>query len=161
MTLLEVFNTINACAAEQPNINTIVTSGNIFDLNTDNSAVRYSAFCAQQEQHIQSGDFIDYQFTLFVVDRLTSDRKNKVEGQSTAIQTLQNIIRMLQTLDAIDTSDEQITYTVFTERFAAECCGAYCTIAINSTVEVCYDEIIGIMGDFSEDFSNNFLVRIK
>lgn len=161
MKLLEVFNTINAMAAEQPNINTIVTSGNVFDLNTDNTQVRYGAFCCQQEPHTQNGDFIDFNFTLFVVDRLTEDKKNKVEVQSTAIFTLQNIIRGLQNLDVIDTSDANITYTTFTERFAAECAGAYCNISISSTVDVCYDEIIGILGDFSADFSNDFLVRIK
>lgn len=161
MKLLEVHNTINAMAAEQPNINTIVTTGNVFDLNTDNATVRYSAFCCQQEQHIQNGDFIDYHFTLFVIDRLTEDKKNKLEVQSTAIFTLQNIIRGLQQYDVLDTSDANITYTTFTERFAAECAGAYCNITISSAVDICYDEILGILGDFSDDFSNDFLVRVK
>lgn len=160
MTLLETINAINAVAGSQPNINTIVRSGNVFDLNTDNCTVRYSAFCLQQEPHVQEGNFIDYRFTLFYVDRLMGDRRNKLEIHSTGIRVLQNIIRGLQELDAVDTSDEQITYTTFTERFASECAGVYCSVRVSSTVEVCYDELVeGLMGEFSDAFSPDFLIR--
>lgn len=159
MTLKETINTVNAVAAKQPNINTIVVSGNVFDLNQDNVTVKYSAFCLQQTNHTQTGDFIDYHFNMFYVDRLTTDRKNKIEVQSNAITNLQNIIRGLQQLDVIDTYDEEITYTTFTERFGAECAGAYCNLTISSTIDICYDELFEFLGEFSSDFSDAFLIR--
>ena len=40
MTLFETIRTINEVAAQEPNINTLVLSGNIFDLNTNNTTVK-------------------------------------------------------------------------------------------------------------------------
>lgn len=162
MTLFEVFNVINKVAVQQPNINTIVNTGNIFDLNTENWQIKYGAFCVQQEEHIQDGDFITYSFNLFFVDRLTDDRRNKLMIQSNAITTLMNIVNGLRDIEILDT-DANITYQVFTERFAAECAGAYCRINITSDIPYCYDEFINrvnmIIGDFNYDFSNDYFIK--
>lgn len=169
MTLLEAINHINIIAGQQPNINTIVTSGNVYDLNTENYTVKYSAFCATQQPHTQTGNFITYNFTLFYVDRLTDDKRNKNEVQSNAISVLQAIVNKLQDLDMVHVGNnrgvsninisDSIQYTTFTERFTAECAGAYCNVGITSTADICYDDIKQLLGEFSYDFSDAFLVR--
>lgn len=159
MTLFETNNIINAIAGKQPNVNTIVASGNIYDLNKDNVTLKYGAFCAQQRQHSQNGPFITYNYSLFYADRLTDDYKNKIIVQSEAITTLNNIINGLSQLDLIDVNTS-INYNTFSERFAAICGGAWVDVGITSTVDWCYDEFVtGLLGEFSYDFSFDFLVR--
>lgn len=147
MTLFETINLINQVAQSQPNINSIVKTGDVFDLNKDNFKQEYSAFCCQQNQHLQNGDFITYNFTLFYVDRLTDDSRNKIEIQSTGIITLGNIIRILQEQDLIFSNIDSITYQPFTQRFEAECAGVYCNIGIVSPVDVCVDSPIETTAD--------------
>ena len=162
MTLLETFCIINRVALAEPNVNTTVNTGNIFDLNTDNTQVKYGAFCIQQQEHIQEGDYIRYNFNLFYVDRLLENRKNKLEVQSTGISTLQNIINGLKDIDLIDV-DTTISYQTFTERFAAECAGAYCSMSIISQTPLCYEDYLDrinyLYGDFNFDFSADFFVK--
>lgn len=164
MTLFENFCIINQIAVAEPNVNTIVNTGNVFDLNTDNTQVKYAAFCVQQGEHKQEGDFITYNFNLFYVDRLTDDSRNKLEIQSVAISTLQNIIRGLINIDLIDVGTD-VTYQTFTERFAAECAGAYCSLSVTSATPICYQEYVyrigTLLGDFNYDFSNDFFVKLE
>lgn len=139
MTLFETIELINKVGSEQPNINMVVESGDIFDLNTNNYTAKYSVFCCEQLDHTQNGDFLTYNFRLYVVDRLTDDRENKIEVQSNAIETLSNIVRGLEEM-GIFMVGESVTYSTFTERFEAECAGAFCTIGVSSSQEyVCYD----------------------
>lgn len=127
MTLKEIYNAINTIAGKQPNINTILKSGNVYDLNNDGD-IRYAAFCASQQQHRQTENFLTYNFYLYYVDRLTSDASNKIDIQSTAIQVLANIIRTVE--EEYDIEFNDITYQVFTERFSTECAGAYANVGI-------------------------------
>ena len=62
-TLLETIDIIEGIAAAQPNINTIVESGDIYDLNTDHWNKQYAAFCVTQNTHRIDEDFITYRFT--------------------------------------------------------------------------------------------------
>lgn len=162
MTLYEIFKIINNVAVAQPNVNTIVNTGNVYDLNTENYQIKYASFCAQQGEHTQNGDFMTYSFNLFYVDRLTDERRNKLEVQSNAITTLNNIINGLTQIELIDVNSE-ITYQVFTERFTAECAGAYCTLRVTTDTPYCYDEFINrigyMIGDFNYDFSEDFFIK--
>lgn len=164
MTLFETFKIINQVAVTEPNIHTIVNTGNVFDLNNDNAQVKYSAFCVQQQEHQQIGDYVTYRFNLFYVDRLTDDKRNKLEVQSTAISTLQNIIRGLIDIELIDVGEE-VTYQTFTERFSAECAGAYCSLSVTSATPICYEEYLynieDLFGEFSYDYSDDFFVRVR
>ena len=159
MTLFETINTINAVALSQPNINSVIKTGDVYDLNKDNFKQRYSAFCCTQNQHTQIGTNLTYNFTFIYVDRLTADGKNKVEIQSTGIITLGNIIRTLEELELLD-AGETITYQPFTERFEAECAGVYCTIGITTAVDSCADEyqeqIASLLGDVESDSSDEY-----
>ena len=124
MTLLDLITKINSCAAQVPNMGRIC-SGNIYELNEFQN-VKYPAFCATQGQHSQEGDWRYYNFTLFYVDRLISDKRNASEIQSEAIDVLSNIINEIEYY-GIEINGS-VLYDVFTERFESECAGAFCTV---------------------------------
>lgn len=125
MTLLETIRTIERVAAAQPAVNMIVEN-DVFKLNACPDAL-YGVFAFVQGQHSGdiSSDFISYNFTLFYVDRLTSAKDNQIEVQSTGVQVLDNIIRILQ--------DEGImanpySFQPFNQRFNDECAGVFCNV---------------------------------
>lgn len=139
MTLKEIFDGLNDIAVSQPDINDIVKSGNIYDLNSEREA-KYSVFCATQGTH--SYDFTNgyntFNFILYYVDRLQSDGDNKIEVQSTAIETLKNIIRTFSNKYDVDITTA--SFEVFTESFSSLCAGAYATISIEVDDENCLEE---------------------
>ena len=159
MTLFEVIRTINEVAASEPNINTLVLSGNVFDLNTNNITVKYSAFCCEQmtHQHTEE-DFLSYGFRFYFVDRLTEDSRNKIEVQSKGIQTLESILHKLRDLDIFDVYYDYY-YTPFTNKFEAWCAGVYCEVRIQVPADYCYDVIKDLLGDFNIDFNLDFWVK--
>ena len=139
MNLKETIDKLNSIAISQPNVNDYVKSGNIYDLSENRNA-NFSVFCVTQGTH--SYDFKNgyniFNFVLYYVDRLTSDGSNKIEIQSTAIETLKNIIRAYckETDVDITTAD----FEVFTESFSQLCAGAYTTISIIVEDTNCLDE---------------------
>ena len=124
MKLLDFITKLNSCAAKVPNMGHIC-GGNIYELN-EYQNVKYPAFCATQGQHSQEGDWRYYNFTLFYVDRLVSNKRNAVEIQSEAIDVLSNIINEIEYY-GIEINGS-VLYDVFTERFESECAGAFCTV---------------------------------
>ena len=131
MTLLETINLLNWIAKNQPNVNGIVESGDIFDLNKDEYQQKYSAFCVTQNTHNVGEEFTTYSFTLFYVDRLTLDKSNKLEIQSTAVQFFGNLIKtIMQKFDRLNWTNGDVT--TFTEKFSAECAGGYMTCSITT-----------------------------
>lgn len=126
MTLLEIIQAIENAAAQQPTVAMIVEN-DIFRLNSYADA-RYGVFAWVQGRHRVDSltpDFIRYSFTLYYVDRLRNDIANQVEVQSTGIETLQNVLRMLR-----DAGIEPETYEFqsFNQRFADECAGVFCSV---------------------------------
>lgn len=161
MTLFETIRTINEIAAAEPNINTLVLSGNVFDLNTNNTTVKYSAFCCEQmtpSGHQRYEDNMIFGFRFYFVDRLTEDSKNKIEIQSKGIQTLENIINKIRDLDVFGIQDGYY-YSVFTNRFEAWCAGVYAEVNIQAPADYCYDDIKDLLGDFNIDFNLDFWVK--
>lgn len=131
MTLIEVINLINWIAQNQPNVNGIVKTGDIYDLNKEEYQQKYAAFCATQNTHSVNEDFTIFSFTLFYVDRLTLDKSNKIEIQSTAVEFFANLIKtIMQKFPSLDWTNGDIT--TFTEKFSAECAGAYMTCNITT-----------------------------
>lgn len=159
MTLFETIRIINDYAAVEPNINTLLLSGNVFDLNTNNITVKYSAFCCEQMTHQHTEEnFLRYGFRLYYIDRLTEDSKNKIEIQSTGIQVLENIIHGIRDLD-IFTIDDYYVYTPFTNRFEAWCAGVFCELGILVPADYCYEDFSEILGDYNIDYSFDFWVK--
>ena len=163
MTLYETIKTIEEVAKEQPNINNIVETGDIFDLNTEEFEQQYSAFCITQNTHVPQENFITFNFTLYYVDRLTSDKSNKLFVQSTACEILTNIVKTLhQTMYFLEVENSEIT--TFTQRFTAECAGAFITIGVtvpytNECAWVPGGGGTKILGEFDEhEFSTDFFL---
>ena len=146
MTLLQIYNLIKDVSLAQPNINTVVQE--FLDLNREDT--KYSAIVIQQRDHQQtSDDFITYNFYIGYVDRLLSDKSNNIDIQSTGINILNNIINYIK-----DTYYPQIAisagqYTVFNQRFTAECSGVYTSIALSIPVSDCVD--YGVIKDLKPE----------
>lgn len=153
MTLKEVIRTMEIIASEQPSVNMVVEN-DIFRLNSASDA-RYGVFAFVQGQHSTSSDssFINYQFSLFYVDRLTNDRSNQIEVQSVGIETLDNIIRRMEDLGMfVETS---YSFQVFNQRFLDECAGVFCNVTFSVPVgSLCPESF----EDFNADFNDDFLI---
>ena len=130
MRLLELIETIEDIASNQPNVNQIIRD-DIYSLNTLQD-IQYSVFCSTQQQHQEDGDFITYNFTLFYVDRLLSDKSNQTEIQSTGISILSNILHRLGNYD-IEVGSH--LYQVFHQRFNDECAGVYVNVGLTVPIE--------------------------
>lgn len=131
MTLIETINLLNWIAKNQPNVNGIVETGDVFDLNKDEYNQKYAAFCATQGTHNVGEEFTTYSFTLFYVDRLTLDKSNKIEIQSTAVEFFGNLIKtIMHNFENLNWTNGDVV--TFTEKFSAECAGAYMTCNITT-----------------------------
>ena len=76
----------------------------------------------------------DYNFTLFYIDRLTDDNSNRIYVQSTGISVIQQILQQIVSLN----SDVELTsanYTLFTEKFADYCGGAFCEVVLSDVLQ--------------------------
>lgn len=136
MTLKEIFDKLNGIALKQPEISEIIKTGNIYTLNEMRNA-KYAVFCAVQTVHTADLEKATntYQFALYYIDRLTSDKDNKIEVQSTAIECLKNILRTL--LREEDVDYRNLEFNVFTDSFDGLCAGAYANVAIITPDEGC------------------------
>ena len=143
---------IEVVAAKQPSVNMIVRN-DVFRLNAVPTA-KYAAFAWLQGQHATQvgSSFIDFTFTFFYVDRLKNDKSNEVEIQSTGIQTLNNIIRVLEEYDVV--SETSYTFQVFNQRFADQCAGVYCNVTLSVPITGYCAEFFA---DFNIDFNDDYL----
>ena len=158
MTLLQVIREIERVAAKQPAVNSIARE-NVFLLNEE-PAVRYGVFSWSQGQHGETlaNDMRAYRFTFFYVDRLTEDKSNAVEAQSVGFDTLGNILRELAEEFEVD----GWSVDTFTQRFADECAGAYCSVTLRALRGGCAEVFPEYgPGDFNYDFNNDFLIWKK
>ena len=129
MTLYKVIETIKMLALKHPNINS-ACEGNIYDIMNANPQQKYATVIITQQSHTQDDTYDHYGFSIFYVDRLVDDMdSNRVQIQSTGKSMLANIIKSF--CDEFDGECENINFQTFTERFADECAGVYCTITID------------------------------
>lgn len=161
MTLMEVVQLLNYIAKNQPNVNGIVETGDIYDLNKEEFQQKYSAFCVQQNTHTVTQDFTTYSFTLFYVDRLTDDKSNKIEIQSTAVEFFSNFIKtVMQKFDSLDFSNGEVH--PFTERFSAECAGAYMDCKVTTKNQSICAMVMLNLGEFApQPYSDDWFKYIE
>lgn len=134
MTLYKVIETIKMLALKHPNINSAY-EGNIYDIMNGNPQQKYASVVLTQQSHTQDDTYDHYGFNLFYVDRLVDDMEdNRVQIQSTGKSMLSNIIKAF--CEEFDAECENINYQTFTERFADECAGVYCTITIDIVKDI-------------------------
>jgi hypothetical protein len=162
MTLREIIKTIEHYAGLYTNANYIVESGNIYDISKNNYEMKFPAFCCSQEPpHTYRGEMIQYSFVLLFTDRLTNNRSNTIEVESTAIDVLAKTISALSKLSMIDIEYDTDINT-FTERFSEECAGAYINIKVTTTLDSICEEVIKKLGEFApEEFSDAFFKYIE
>lgn len=130
MTLLDTINAIEVAATRQPSVNMLVRN-DIFRLNTFPDA-RYGVFAWTQGRHEIGEDLQTFIFTFFYVDRLTADKGNEVEIQSIGIQTIQNVLRIL---DSWGIPYQDWTAQTFNQRFLDECAGVYSSVRLEVPVD--------------------------
>lgn len=144
MTLAETIRVIEGAASRQPSVNTIVRN-DVFRLNSLPN-VKYGVFAWLQGQHTIS-DLQTFRFTFFYVDRLTHDKSNEIDIQSTGVQVIGNI---LATLEDLGVFPGDWTAQVFNQRFLDECAGVYASVEFQVPVAfVC-----------AEAFDTNFEIDI-
>lgn len=140
----------------QPPIGSIVRN-DVFRINAS-PAVRYGAFAWLQGEHTTSadGNLMQWAFTFFYVDRLTSDKGNEVQIQSTGIEVLQNILAALEGLGIFA---GEYSFQTFNQRFTDECAGVFCRVTLETAKEgMCAQawEFLKNTGDFNLDFNLDF-----
>lgn len=137
MTLYTLTEFIRKEALKYPNMGCCY-AGDVYNLNQEND-IKYPAFVISQEQH--NGDNINETFTfnliLFVVDRETSDKSNKIQVQSYGIEALKRMVKILEESGA---NVEQYQIHTFEEKFNDVCAGAYMTVSIKYDEPLCIEE---------------------
>lgn len=134
MTLYAIIEKLKMLALKHPNVNSAY-EGNIYDIMNANPEQKYASVVLTQQSHTQDDTYDHYGFNLFYVDRLIDDLdSNRVQIQSTGKSMLSNIIKAF--CEEFDAECETINYQTFTERFADECAGVYCTITIDMVKDI-------------------------
>lgn len=135
--LTNLKNQIGEIAKSQPEVNAY-GEGSVYELlNSGGKIEKYAAVIST----FQSASIVDDYYTatvnLFYIDRLTKfDDNNRLTIQDTAVQTLHNIF--LQLAEEYDVENEN--YTLFTQKFADNCAGAYATIKITLPISGCFEQ---------------------
>lgn len=134
MSLYSTVNKILSIARRQPDVFD-AGEGDIYEALNGRMDVAYPIVWLTQQQHPQDiavdGDFNTFTFTMFYVDRLTSDKSNRLQVQSHAIEVLQNIARELE----LETDLPTKNYVTFTERFESLCAGAYLEFSMYDLID--------------------------
>ena len=157
MTLLETIRLIEGVAAQQPAVRTIVRQ-DVTRLN-ERPDLRYGVVAWQQGVHTESaaGDIARYAFTLFYIDRLTPDRGNAAEVQSTGCEVLGSVLRYIAGETAVGVDDWQLH--PFTYRFKDECAGVWAEAVLEVPVSLpcgaVYGELVNL-ADFNADYNADF-----
>lgn len=153
MTLRQLLHAVEVTASNQPAVEMIVRS-DVFRLNAAPDA-KYGVFAWLQGQHSVApyGSLNTYRFTFFYVDRLTADKSNETEVQSTGIEVLTNIVRALEN-QGIECPD-RLSFQAFNQRFSDECAGVFCTVALEvPSGDICPEGY----ADFNQDFNEDFMI---
>lgn len=138
--LINFVDDLQRMAVAQPEVNAF-GEGNIYDLlNSGGQIEKYAAVIIT----LQSVNIVDDNYsincTIFYVDRLTKNplnsENNRLEIQDTAVDTLHNIL--LQLGEEYEIENEN--YTLFTQKFADNCAGAYTNLKITLPISGCFEQ---------------------
>lgn len=134
MTLAKIIDTLKMIALKHPNVNSAY-EGNIYDILNAKPDNRYASVVITQQSHTTDEIYDHYGFVIFYVDRLVDDlEENRVQIQSIGKSMLGNIITAF--CNEFEAECENISYQTFTQRFADETAGVYCTITIDTVKDV-------------------------
>lgn len=107
--------------------------GDIYNINHIQE-IKYPAVVVTNSTHNATSDYITYYFNIFYVDRLTADKKNKLDVQSAATMTLKNTMQLVDENYLVNDNYELHT---FEEKFNDVCAGAYINVGIRCPLELC------------------------
>ena len=134
MTLAKIIDTLKMIALKHPNINSAY-EGNIYDILNANPENKYASVVLTQQSHTTDETYDHYGFVIFYVDRLIDDlEENRVQIQSIGKSMLCSIITAF--CDEFEAECDNISYQPFTQKFADETAGVYCTITIDTVKDV-------------------------
>lgn len=134
MTLAKIIDTLKMIALKHPNVNSAY-EGNIYDILNAKPDNRYASVVITQQSHTTDEIYDHYGFVIFYVDRLVDDmEENRVQIQSIGKSMLGNIITAF--CNEFEAECDNISYQPFTQRFADETAGVYCTITIDTVKDV-------------------------
>lgn len=126
MTLVEVIKAIEAAAASEPSVASVIPN-DVFRLNATPDA-KYGVFAWTQQTHTLTEDLLTFAFALFYVDRLTEDKANELEVQSVGISTIADVLRRLEDAGVYLVGEAQ--FQTFNQRFVDECAGVWCNVRL-------------------------------
>lgn len=135
MNLYQTVQYILSVAKAQPNVG-LAYEGDIYDLN-ELQNIAYPAVVVAQNIHAENGEWRGYGFNIFYVDRLTDDKKNRLEIQNIALEALSNIYKVL--VESGFEIQGEMRFHPFDERFDAECAGMYMELVLQSEESLCAD----------------------
>lgn len=135
MNLYQTVQYILSVAKAQPNVG-LAYEGDIYDLN-ELQNIFYPAVVVAQNTHAENGEWRGYGFNIFYVDRLTDDKKNRLEIQNIALEALSNIYKVL--VESGFEVQGEMRFHPFDERFDAECAGMYMELVLQSEESLCID----------------------
>lgn len=107
--------------------------GDIYNINHYQS-IKYPAVILTNATHFAGLETVTYYFNIFYIDRLTEDKSNKLDVQSTAISTLTNALQLID--DQYIVIDNYEIHT-FEEKFNDVCAGAYAKVGIKCAIQPC------------------------
>lgn len=143
-------------AKAQPNLRTVLLH-DIYRLN-HLPDIKYGSFVIEtiQANNTTPSSFFTFNFRLYYVDRLTINKDNMLDAQSTGIDVLHNILVSLPEEVDLLTS----TYQVFDQKFKDDCAGAFVNVTLQIPVNYNCVEDEKTGGDFNLDFNEDFLIDL-
>lgn len=137
MDLYNIVEKIKETALLQPNIRT-AEEGSIYTIMNANPSIKYGAVVITQNTHKDKENLWEYSFSIFCVDRLTPEKDNRLQIQSTAIKVLKNILNFIEDDNIICLSND---YHTFTERFVDDVAGCYVNVVFQvPNNQICEEE---------------------
>ena len=156
MTLNECISLLELVAAGQPAVRSICRE-NVLKLN-ERPDVKYGVFGWVQGVHYDgtASDIRRFAFSLFYIDRLTADKGNALDVQSTGVEVLGSILRTIGDDFGVGTWELH----PFTQRFKDECAGVWASVTLEVPVSLpcgeVYEEYGFQHGSFSKAFDRSF-----
>lgn len=139
-TLKEIFDKLNEIALRQPSIGEVIRSGDIYDLNSERNT-KFAVFALVNGSHsydVENG-ITTYDFFMYFVDRTNNEESNRIQVQSTGMETLKNILKTLVKEEDVEING--CSFTLFLESFTQICAGCYASVQINVYDDGCGPEI--------------------
>lgn len=143
-------------ARKEPNLRTFLFH-DVYRLN-HLPDIRYGALVVETEsgQVSTPDNFFRFNMILYYVDRLTINKDNMLDAQSTGIDVLHDIlVKLPEEIDVLTS-----TYRVFDQKFKDDCAGAYVNVTLQVPINYTCGEDEKIGGDFNIDFNEDFLIDL-